>query len=118
MAGNRRVYDAAIKRAANLAWDQKWSRAIQEYNRALEEFPQDVTALTGLGLAYAETQQLELALDTYKQAANLSPENPEVIQRVGQMFERLAQWPDAASAYVMTADAYLNIRDIDRKSVV
>ncbi len=114
MAGNRRVYDAAIKRAASLAWDRKWSRAIEEYNRALGEFPEDVTTLTGLGLAYAETQQLDRALATYKKAANLSPDNPEVIQRVAQMLERVAQWSDAARAYVLSADAYLRLRDMEQ----
>jgi len=112
VAGNRRVYDSAIKRAASLAWDKKWSRAIEEYGRALSEFPQDVTALTGLGLGYAETQQLEKALATYKNAANLSPDNPEIIQRVAQTLERLAQWTEAARAYVLSADAYVRLRDI------
>ena len=111
MAGNQRAYDAAMKRASNLAWDKKWSRAIQEYEKALAEYPRDVTALTGLGLAYAETRQLQQALDTYKKAAELSPDNPEVIQRVGHMLERLAQWPEAADVYTMAADACLRVRD-------
>jgi len=111
MAGNRRAYEAAIKRAANYAWDKKWSRAIEAYERALSEFPDDVTALTGLGLAYAETRQLERALEVYRKAANVSPDNPEVLQRVGHMLERLAQWPDAARAYVAAADACLKVRD-------
>ena len=111
MAGNRRAYEGAMKRAANLAWGKRWARAIDEYKKALTEFPKDVTALTGLGLAYAETQQLEKALASYKQAANLSPDNPEVIQRVGQMFERLAQWPDAGRAYVIAGNAHLRLRN-------
>ena len=114
MAGNRRVYEAATKRAASLAWDRKWSRAIDEYNRALAEFPEDVAALTGLGLAYAETKQLEKALATYKRAANLSPDNPEAIQRVAQMFERMAQWRDAARAYMLAANAHLRLRDLSQ----
>jgi tetratricopeptide (TPR) repeat protein len=112
VASNRRIYEAAIKRAANLAWEKKWSRAIEEYRKALSEFPEDATALTGLGLAYAETQQLEQALATYKKAANLSPDNPEVIQRVAQIYERLAQWPESARVYVLAADAYLHLRDV------
>lgn len=112
MAGNQRAYDTAMKRAASLAWDKKWSRAIEEYRKALDEFPKDVTALTGLGLAYTETRQLQKALEVYRHAANLSPDNPEVIQRVGYMLERLAQWPDAANAYILSGDACLRLRDI------
>jgi tetratricopeptide (TPR) repeat protein len=100
-----------MKRAASLAWDKKWSRAIQEYHKALDEFPQDVTVLTGLGLAYAETRQLDKALQMYKQAAELSPDSPEVIQRAGHMLERQAQWPEAANTYVLAADACLRQRD-------
>jgi tetratricopeptide (TPR) repeat protein len=112
VAGNQRAYDTAMKRAASLAWDKKWSRAIEEYRKALDEFPKDVTALTGLGLAYTETRQLQKALEVYRHAANLSPDNPEVIQRVGYMLERLAQWPDAANAYILSGDACLRLRDI------
>ena len=54
------------------------------------------------------------ALDTYKRAANLSPDNPEVIQRVAQMFERMAQWPNAGRAYVLSAAAHLRLRDVSQ----
>jgi tetratricopeptide (TPR) repeat protein len=111
MAGNRRAYEAAMKRAANLAWDRKWSRAIDEYKKALGEFPEDVTALTGLGLAYAETKQLSQALELYTKAAELSPDSPEVIQRVGNLYERLAQWPEAAGAYASAAYAHSRLHD-------
>jgi tetratricopeptide (TPR) repeat protein len=112
VAGNRRAYNAAIKRAADLAWRKKWSVAIQEYGKALDEFPQDVAALTGLGLAYVETHQLERALSTYEKAANAAPESPEVIERLGQTFARLARWPEAGRAYVAAAEAHLRLHDV------
>ncbi len=112
MAGNRRAYDVAMKRAANLAWETKWPRAIEEYEKALAEFPQDVAGLTGLGLAYVETRQLAKALDVYKKAANLAQENPEVIQRVGYVYERLAQLSAAARAYVLAGEAAVRVRDM------
>lgn len=114
MAGNRRAYESAIQRAAELAQSRRWTGALEEYNKALAEFPQDVAALTGLGLAYVETRQLEKALHTYQQVARLSPDNPEVIQRVGQVLEHLAQWPEAARTYVRAADAYLRLRDVSQ----
>ncbi len=114
MAGNRRAYESAMRRAAGFVERKRWSRAIEEYHKALAEFPQDVAALTGLGLAYAETQQLEKALDAYKRAANLSPDNPEVIQRVGHILRRMARWSEAARAYVLAADAFLRLRDVEQ----
>jgi hypothetical protein len=44
MAGNRVVYQDAIRKAHNAAWDGKWSKAIDEYHRALREFPSDFDA--------------------------------------------------------------------------
>ena len=37
---------------------QQWSKAIVEYQRALAEFPDDLTALVSLGMAYLESRQL------------------------------------------------------------
>jgi tetratricopeptide (TPR) repeat protein len=101
-----------MQRAANLAWEKKWSTAIQEYGKALDEYPKDVAALTGLGLAYVETGQLEKALSTYERAANAAPDNPETIERVAQTLERLARWTDAGQAYIGTAEAHLRLRDV------
>lgn len=112
MAGNRRAFDAAMKRAASLAMERKWSKAIEEYEKALAEFPQDVAALTGIGLAYVETKQLDKALQVYREAANLNTENPEVIQRVGFVYERLGQLAEAARAYVLAGEAAARMRDV------
>jgi len=112
VAGNRRAFDAAMKRAASLAMESKWSKAIEEYEKALAEFPQDVAALTGIGLAYVETKQLDKALQVYKEAANLNTENPEVIQRVGFVYERLGQLAEAARAYVLAGEAAARMRDV------
>ena len=111
MAGNRRAYDTAIRRAAGLVREHRWTTAIEAYNEALAEYPQDVAALTGLGLAYAQTGQSDKALSAYRQAADLASDNPEVIVRLAQALERLARWQDAANAYVRAAQAYVQAHD-------
>jgi tetratricopeptide (TPR) repeat protein len=111
VAGNRRAYDAAIRRAAGLVREHRWSTAVEAYNEALAEYPQDVAALTGLGLAYAQTGQSDKALSAYRQAADLAPDNPEVIVRLAQSLERQARWPDAANAYVRAAQASIQLHD-------
>jgi tetratricopeptide (TPR) repeat protein len=114
VAGNRRAYDTAVRRAASLVREHRWSTAIEAYNEALAEYPQDVAALTGLGLAYAQTGQSDKALSAYRQAADLSSDNPEVIIRLASMLERLARWPEAASAYVRAADICARLHDVPR----
>src|SRR5436305_97433 len=44
MAGNKTIYDTAMKRAHEYAWANQWDRALKEYGRALAEFPNDRTA--------------------------------------------------------------------------
>jgi tetratricopeptide (TPR) repeat protein len=111
VAGNRRAYEAAIRRAASLVREQRWSAAIGEYNEALSEYPQDVAALTGLGLAYVRTEQPEKALSAYRRAADLATENPEVIARLAHTLEDLARWPEAARAYIRAARTCVRLRD-------
>ena len=111
MAGNRRAYDTAIRRAAGLVREHRWTTAIEAYNQALAEYPENVAALTGLGLAYAQTGQLDKALSAYRQAADLASDNPEVIVRFAHTLECLARWPDAANAYVRAAQAYIQLHD-------
>jgi tetratricopeptide (TPR) repeat protein len=111
LAGNRRAYDAAIRRAASLVQEHRWSTAVEAYNEALAEYPHDVAALTGLGLAYAQTGQPDKALSAYRQAAERAPDNPEVAVRLAQTLERLARWPEAANAYVRAAQAFSQLHD-------
>ncbi len=49
MPGNRQVFSAAMSAADRHRWDSHWAEALQEYQRALAEFPEDVTARSGLG---------------------------------------------------------------------
>lgn len=103
-----------MRRAAGLVREHRWTTAIEAYNEALAEYPQDVAALTGLGLAYAQTGQSDKALSAYRQAADLASDNPEVIVRLAQALERLARWQDAANAYVRAAQAYVQLHDTPR----
>lgn len=107
MAGDRTAYEQALNAGANYAWERRWDEAIQAYRRALAEFPDDVAALAGLGLAFAEAGRLEDALDTYRHAAEVDPENPTFPERVGEVLERLGRPQEAASAYLEAAERYM-----------
>jgi tetratricopeptide (TPR) repeat protein len=56
--------------------------AIDEYNRALEQWPTDVLALNNLAWLYYE-QADSRALGTANQAYQLAPERPEVLETYG-----------------------------------
>ncbi len=106
MARNRKVFEEAMRAGANAAWDQNWDQAIAAYQRALGEFPRDVGALTRLGLAYANVGQLEDALESYRGASELTPDDPTLHEHIGKVREQLGQEKEAAEAYMASADCY------------
>jgi tetratricopeptide (TPR) repeat protein len=112
MVGKRDVFEEAMKRASNYAWDKQWAKAIALYKRALTEFPDDLTALVSLGMAYLESHQLEEALSAYQKASQLTPNDPLAWERVADVQERLGRLTEAAETYVTMASVH-----IERKAV-
>jgi len=107
VVGKRSVFEEAMKRASNYAWDKQWRKAIVEYKRALAEFPDDLTALVSLGMAYLESRQLEKALSAYQKAGQLTPDDPLAWERVADLQERLGHLDEAAETYVAMANIYV-----------
>lgn len=114
MAGNRQVFEQAMQRAADYAWDRQWGKAIGEYMKALTEFPDDVVALSGIGLALLEMGQLNKALSVYQRAAKLSPGDPAILNRMADVLDRMKRKNDAAAVYMMAAEAHLRQRSVEQ----
>jgi len=112
VVGKRNVFEKAMRRASTYAWDKQWSKAILEYKRALAEFPDDLTALVSLGLAYLESRQLEKALRVYQKASQLTPDDSLAWERVADVQERLGRLNEAAETYVAMANIYAEQRAI------
>jgi len=106
VAGKRNVFEEAMKKASSYAWEKQWRKAIVEYEQALAEFPDDLTALVSLGMAYLESRQLEEALSAYKKASQLTPDDPLAWERVADVQERLGRLNEAAETYVAMANIY------------
>ncbi|MDY7080731.1 MAG: tetratricopeptide repeat protein [Chloroflexota bacterium] len=108
MARNRKIFEDAMRAGANAAWDKNWKQAILDYQRALSEFPNDVAALTNLGLAYSNAGQLEAALGIWQRANERTPDDPVLHERIGKTLEQLGQGKEAAESYLASAERYLN----------
>jgi tetratricopeptide (TPR) repeat protein len=107
MAGRRKLFERAMRKGHNYAWDGRWEEAIREYRKALSEFPNDTTALTSLGFAFLESGKLEEALDAYQRADRLAPGDPLILKRVAEVQERLGREDLAADSYASLADVHL-----------
>lgn len=108
MTGNRKIFEEAIQAGTNAAWEQNWNAAIAAYQRALAEFPHDVSTLTSLGVAYFSAGQFEAALDTYRRANDLAPDDPVLLEYIGKTREQLGQEEEAAEAYMTSANLHLS----------
>jgi len=107
MAGNRAVYEEAVRRGATRAWEQRWEEAIAAYQQALDEFPDEPDALSGLGMALAGAGRAEEALPVLQRAASMVQENPVLQENLAQVLERLGRPQEAAQVYLQAADLYV-----------
>ena len=107
MARNREAFRDAMRMATDAAWDKDWPRAVEAYQQALTEFPDDSNALVGLGIAYSRLGQPEEALDAYQRAKEFVPEDPVLLERIGRAWEQLGKGESAADAYLASAESYL-----------
>ncbi len=107
MAGNRSVFNDAIKKGHNAAWDGQWAKAATEYRRALTEFPDDVSIRSSLAHALEELGQWESALREYQHLVQVQPSDPAPLARVAALLEKLRRSAEAAGAFVQVADLYI-----------
>lgn len=107
MPGNKAVFQDAIKKAHNAAWDGNWAKAIAEYRRASTEFPQDSTVHLSLAHAMDKSGQLEAALHECRIASKLSPHDPEPLAHIADLEEKLGQLGEAAGTYLQLADMHV-----------
>ncbi len=110
MPGNRSVFNDALTKGHNAAWDGQWSKAAAEYRRALAEFPDDTTTRLSLAHALEQLGQWESALREYQHLAQALPNDPAPLARVASLLECLRRAPEAAGAYVQVAELYVAAR--------
>ncbi len=99
MAGNRLRFDEAIQKANDCVWEEKWDDAVRFYNRALAEFPDDISALMGYAWALLNAKKLEEAREVYQRLTTLTPADPGPYERIAEIQERLAETEQAAQMY-------------------
>ena len=85
------------------AWDQEWSKAVAAYRRALEESPDNPKALSSLGQALHQLNNVEEALQIYMRAVKVSPDDPVSMEKVAQLSERVGDLKTATEAAIRGA---------------
>jgi tetratricopeptide (TPR) repeat protein len=89
MAGNRRLFENALRRANKFFDEKGWDKALAEYQAALIEFPDDLATLDKIADLYERLGKLDLAAATYANSAGLQ-------SRQGARDEAIDYWQRAA----------------------
>ncbi|MBL8100135.1 MAG: tetratricopeptide repeat protein [Anaerolineales bacterium] len=114
MPGQDDVFQKAMNEGHSAAWDQEWQKAAVAYRRALEEFPDHAKVLNSLGLALYQLNQVDEALQIYKRAVEISPDDPVSMEKVAQLSERVGDLKAAMDFRIKAGDLYLKQRDTEK----
>jgi tetratricopeptide (TPR) repeat protein len=107
MSGNRAAFEAAVKRAHGYAWEKQWMKAIEQYELAVSEFPDDATARSGLAFAYHGGERLKEALREYRKLRDLRPDDPDPAAKMARVLEELGRNSDAADTLMSLAELHV-----------
>ncbi|HMV29189.1 MAG TPA: tetratricopeptide repeat protein, partial [Anaerolineales bacterium] len=114
MPGREDIFQKAMNEGHSAAWDQEWSKAVAAYRRALEESPDNPKALSSLGQALHQLNNVEEALQIYMRAVKVSPDDPVAMEKVAQLSERVGDLKTATEAAIRAGDLFLKQRDTDK----
>jgi tetratricopeptide (TPR) repeat protein len=114
MSGDQQAYQNAINQGHSAAWDQDWEKAASYYHIAIDEFPEDLNALTSLALALYELQKYRESLDYYQRAAQISPNDPIPMQKIAEIQERLGDLDKATKTYMDVAELFARSKDVEK----
>jgi tetratricopeptide (TPR) repeat protein len=109
----RVLYEEALQRGNSYSWDQQWTEAIGEFQAAISEISNEPAPYGGLGMAYFELGDLELALDNYKLAARYSDGDMIYLKHVADVQERLGQLDEAGRTYMAIGEIQLRRKKLD-----
>lgn len=114
MPANKSVFQDALKKASNAAWDRRWDTAIKEYRRALAEFPDDFSAHSGMALALQESNNFDRALAEYRLLSKMQPGDPVSLAHVAVLLERLNRPNEAAEVYDQIGELYQSQKQMNK----
>lgn len=114
MAGNKEAFQKAMNQGHTATWDQDWEKAASAYSAALKEFPTHPLALTSLGLALFNLQNLPASLACYKKAAAISPTDPIPQDKIARIYERMGRLNEAIPASLQAAELFLKARSVEK----
>jgi tetratricopeptide (TPR) repeat protein len=91
--------DEHFQKGNEYAGTGDFENAITEYEAVLELEPDNVSAMTNLGVAYYNTGQLDQAIAQYQNALGLAPEDADIHSNLAAAYVQTNQLDKAQSEY-------------------
>jgi tetratricopeptide (TPR) repeat protein len=88
-----------FKKGNEFAQSGDFESAIVEYEAALELEPDNVSALTNLGVAYYSTGDLDGAIAQYNKAIEIAPEDADIYSNLAAAYVQKGQLDKALETY-------------------
>jgi tetratricopeptide (TPR) repeat protein len=104
-------YQELVDRGHELAWAGQWDEAALLYQNAITLRDDDPVTFIDLGLALYQSRQLKQALRAYQRALELQPGQVAALQKMADIHVELGEKLQAASTYLLLADAYIAARN-------
>lgn len=106
MAGNKAIFDTAMKRAHEYAWANQWERAMKEYGRAMAEFPDDMTARRNMAQSLFRLRRWLPALESYEALAKDEPNDLFTVNRLAEIHLAMGNLEQSKATYMRLVDMY------------
>lgn len=107
MAGNKQIFDAAMRRGQEFASNKEWDKALKEYMRAATEFPNDINMRSNLADALFRMGRNQESLDVYRGLAKYNPNNTIALSRSGEIYAKMGRTSEAIGAFYQLKDVFL-----------
>jgi Tfp pilus assembly protein PilF len=88
LASEPKCADAYVEDGWRLRQDGEVHKALGRFQQALQIDPQNVRALTELGILYEQIEQPSYALEVYERAFKQRPKDADLAERVGRLCSR------------------------------
>lgn len=98
-------YDQLVRQANQLA-ENSCSRAIVLFNRALDEKPNGVEALVGVGYCSLDAKQYATAFSKFRAALAISPRNERALWGVAETYQQQGRKEQAIESYQRYLEVY------------
>ena len=103
-----------LSKGNSAAWDKNWNDAAVYYQQALDKDPGNFKALTNIGLAYYEMREYREALDAYRKAVEINPDDPAPYEKMFLIYKEVNQATEAVKASLWAAESHLKNEDIQK----